>query len=266
MDFLSPFDLFTNCSTDKKLLTFLEGKHLNIPVNKITQAELMKQRNNLIRFINRTVKHVIDEMEFPATPVKEKKTSPAKLPLTKADVKSNIDDKLQMVKDEKQEKHRMNIGEENDEDAAGDDKVKSITKKVGTISLKDPTKINRKLKRQIELITCDILMKRVPEITSQGCFIKIDDQEDRVEYALLDDDDRAFLNKKVRSHGTFGRILPPTEEELEEEYLAILQDEIDEEKQLVTEKKTGFGKFSRQTDQELEDENNSSLQVFEMDK
>jgi hypothetical protein len=207
MDFISPFDLFTNCSNDTKLLNVLGSK----VVSDRTFDLLKKQRLSLNRFVCRTATNVIREMDLPCTTTSEaksKKSTPVKEALTKSDVKSKINSSLKMVKDAKDENRKKYDDDDIEED------IPAVTNKIGEISLEDPQK---KRKRDLQKITCEIIMKRVPEVKSYGCFIRIDELADKVSYVLLDDNDKDYFNKKIKTKGAFGIIAPLTAKEKEED-------------------------------------------------
>jgi hypothetical protein len=186
--------------------------------------DLFKQRKKLQKFINSMAKNVIIQMELPSTPMKTKKVSPVKTALTnKTDAQNKINTKLQKVKENKNEANRkLNA---NDEDSDEKD-IPAVTKKIGEISLEDPDK-KKKRKRDIQKITCDLLAKRVPEIKSYGCFIKIDEVADKVSYVLLDEEDKNYFSKKIKTKGGFMITLPPVTEEEEYDALAIESNEGD---------------------------------------
>jgi hypothetical protein len=227
MDFISPFDLFTNCSTDIKLLNALGSK----VVSEHTIELLKKQRLSLSRFVSRTAINVIREMDLPCTTTeaKSKKSTPVKEALTKSDVKSKIDSSLKKVKDAKDEnRKKYETNNSNKDDDNNDKDIPVVIKKIGEISLEDPHK-KKKRKRDLQKITCEIIMKRVPEVKSNGCFIRIDEHADKVSYVLLDDEDKDYFNKKIKTKGGFGIIAPLTSKEKEEEdELFNLQNEIDD--------------------------------------
>jgi arsenate reductase-like glutaredoxin family protein len=208
MYFISPFHLYTNCSTDKKLNEVIAENNLDVSESGL--KKLIQQRDKLRRFINNTTHRVIDDMELPAAPVKEKKVTPTKASLSKADVKKNIDSELKKVKDVKDEANIKNYDTEDEFDDEEEDDEKTTKPTRGFLSLKDPAK---KTKSYLEKFTLSLLTKRLPEILTTGAFILIDKNSNEVSYALLNKKDTDFIKKRPRRAGKFG-VINETKEEI----------------------------------------------------